>query len=92
MFTGQHDDPMLGVPHSVERKVRKRKVRVGDRLVCQFPTVAIFIAHDGSTLLNFNADHDEPVPSADFCDMAYHSVYDPVATSLFSQVVGAVCE
>jgi len=52
---------MLGVPHSVEREVLEWEICVGDRLPCQFPTVAIFIAHDGSTLLNFNADHDEPI-------------------------------
>ena len=52
---------MLGVPGSVEREVSEWEVRVGDRLACQFPTIAVFIAHDGLTLLDFNADHDEPI-------------------------------
>ena len=70
ILTGQHNDPVLGVPHSVECEVSEREVCVGDRLACQFSTVAVFIAHHGSTLLNFNADQDKPVHSANFCDLA----------------------
>ena len=92
ILPGQHDDPVLGVPDSEEREVCEREVRVGDRLACQFPTIAVFIAHDSLMILYIDTDHDEPVRSADLCDMACDSVHDPIATALFSQVVGTVCE
>jgi len=70
ILTGQHDDPVLGVPHSVEREVCEREVCVGDRLACQFSTIAVLIAHDGALILNFDAYNDEPVHSANFYKVA----------------------
>ena len=83
---------MLGVPDSVEREVSEREVRVGDRLACQFSTIAILIAHGGALILNFDANYDKPILSANFCDMAWDSVHDPVAARLLGQVLGAICQ
>ena len=90
ILAGKHDDPVLAVPAGKKLDLAQWKVGVLNFLADVLVAIAVFIDHDGTAVLNFQADQHKPVLRADFIQMAGSGIHEPISPCCVGQVLDAV--
>jgi len=83
---------MLAIPAGIESDGVQGKVSVRNLLPGVFTTITVPIDHYSPALHYFNADQYKPICRANLTQVTGNGIHHPKALSLFSQVLGAICQ